>query len=67
MVTNHVTPGDQLKNQNSQKFLLQKYVIWKCDTLAEILYVQNWRTCLIWILNFIFVMSPNGLFAHAQY
>ena len=66
-VTSHMTPL-------WPKFLLQKYVIWKCDTLQ--LYCVNYTKLRNYVLfefsNFIFVMSQLmmsqiGLFAHAQY
>ena len=62
----------QLKNQNSQRFLLRRYVTWNCDTLQKYSAHKIEGLVRFEFSNFIFVTShlmtsQNELFGHAQY
>ena len=61
-----------VKNQTSQKFLLQKYVTWNCDILQKYSAYKIEELVRFEFPNFCLVTSQlmtsqNGLFGYAQY
>ena len=56
-----------IKNQNIQKFALNKFVTWNCDTLQKCWAPKTEKLVPFVFINFISVESRIGHFGHAQY